>query len=493
MRACAPVKDLREYVSLLEECGELQRVRKEVDWNLEIGAIIRRCYDIGAPAPLFERINGYPDGYRVLGAPMGPSKNPAHSLYARVALALGLAPNAPAQEIMRVYLKRKERPIKPERVQAGACKENVLTGDKIDLLRFPVPYIHGGDGGRYIGTWHTVIAKDPESSWVNWGMYRLMVHDSNTLGCLFPMQQHIGHIYQKYESRNLPMPVAAAIGGSPVIPIVSCAMLPPHVSEADIAGALQERPVPLVKCETNDLEVPANAEIILEGEVLPHERKMEGPFGEYMGYEAGKASPKPVFRVKAITYRDDPILAVSNMGMPIHESQTVLGLTKSADIYGELKKMGLPVKGVYIPPWGVGHMAVISTETPFVNFARRVAHCVWATKPGLFTYYIVIVDADVAPTNMDEVLHAIATKCHPVNGIHSVPHIPGFPVLLPFLPPKERLVGDAAGVIFDCTWPKDWPQESMPVKATLENLWPKEIKQKILENWEKYGFKKSGP
>jgi 4-hydroxy-3-polyprenylbenzoate decarboxylase len=207
-----------------------------------------------------------------------------------------------------------------------------------------------------------------------------------------------------------------------------------------------------------------------------------------MGYEAGKSSPKPVFRINAITHRRDPILPFTNMGMPIHESQTTTALFKGAEIYAELKKLGLPVKGVFMPPWGVSHMAVISTETPFINFAKRVAHAVWATKPGLFTYYIVIVDSDVDPTNMDEVLHAIATKCHPVNGIHQVPHTPGFPVLLPFLPPKERLIGDAAGVIFDCTWPKDWPAESIPVKATLENLWPAEVRQKVLAKWKRYGF-----
>jgi 4-hydroxy-3-polyprenylbenzoate decarboxylase len=481
--------DLRDYLKLLEENGELQRVAEEVDWNLEMGAIMRRCYDVGAPAALFERVKDYPRGFRVLGAPLGPSRAPGHSLYARTAMALGLRPDAPAREIMDVYLERREKPVRPVLVENGPCQENVQVGKEVDLLKFPVPLIHGGDGGRYIGTWHAVITKDPDSSWVNWGMYRLMVHDQNTLGCLFPMQQHIGQIYQKYEAKNLPMPAAVAIGGPPVVPMVSCAMLPSYVNEAEIAGALQEAPVPLVRCATLDLHVPATAEIILEGEVLPHERKIEGPFGEYMGYEAGKSSPKPLFRVNAVTHRRDPILTVSNMGMPIHEAQTVTTLIKGAEIYSALRKQGLPVKGAFIPPYGVGHMVVVSTETPFINFAKRVAHSVWATKPGLFTYYIVVVDADVDPTNMDEVVHAITTKCHPVNGIHQVPHIPGFPVLLPFLPPRERLLGDAAGVIFDCTWPKDWPPESIPIKATLEGLWPKEVQEKVLSRWEDYGFK----
>jgi len=493
VRNPAAFRDLREFLDLLEAHGELQRVKEEVDWNLEIGAIVRRCYDLGAPAPFFEKVKDYPKGYRALGAPLGPSSRKGHSLYARTAMALGLGPDTPVKEIMDCYLQRKERPIKPVLVKSGPCKENVLLGKDLDLLKFPVPLIHGGDGGRYIGTWHTVVTKDPDSSWVNWGMYRLMVHDRNTMGCLFPVQQHIGQMYQKYEARNLPMPAAVAIGGQPVIPIVSCSQLPPYVNEVEIAGALQGEPIALVKCETLDLEVPATAEIVLEGEVLPHERRTEGPFGEYMGYEAGKASPKPVFRVNAITYRNDPIFTFSSMGMPIHEGQTVTTVIKGAEIYAELRRLGLPVKGVFIPPYAVGHMAVISTETPFINFAKRVAHAVWATKPGLFTYYIVVVEADVDPTNMDEVIHAIATKCHPVNGIHPVSHIPGFPVLLPFLPPKERLLGDAAGVIFDCTWPKDWPAETIPVKATLENLWPREIQEKVLKKWESYGFKAAEP
>jgi 4-hydroxy-3-polyprenylbenzoate decarboxylase len=315
-----------------------------------------------------------------------------------------------------------------------------------------------------------------------------MVHDRNTLGCLFPLQQHIGQMYQKYEAINRPMPIAVAIGCQPVIPIVSCVQIPPHVNEADVAGGLQNAPIPLVRGETVDLEVPASAEIVLEGEVLPHERMVEGPFGEYMGYEAGKSSPKPIMKIHAITYRKDPILPFSNMGMPVHEGQTATALIKGAEIYSELRKLGFPVRGVFCPPYAVGHMAVVATEVPFVNYPRRVAHAVWATKPGLFTYYIVIVDADVDPTNMDEVLHAMTTKCHPVNGIHRVAHNPGFPVLLPFLPPKERLIGDAAGVIFDCTWPKDWPPESIPVKANFENLWPDHLQEKVIKNWRLYGF-----
>jgi UbiD family decarboxylase len=153
-----------------------------------------------------------------------------------------------------------------------------------------------------------------------------------------------------------------------------------------------------VRGETVDLNVPATAEIVREGEVLPDERMVEGPFGEYMGYEAVKSSPKPIMKINAITYRNDLILPFSNMGMPVHEGQTATALIKGAEIYSELRKLGISGKGGSLPTYGVGHMAVVATEVPFVNYARGVAHAVWATKPGLFTYYIVIVEPDVDPT-----------------------------------------------------------------------------------------------
>src|SRR3989442_77486 len=213
------VRDLREFVALLEQHEEIQRVQEEVDWNLEMGAIIRRCYDIGGPAVLFENVRDYPKGFRALGASLGPSRRPGHSLYARMAMALGLAPDTPLRGIMDHYLERKEKPIKPTLVKNGPCKENILSGKDVDLLKFPFP---------------------------------------------------------------------------------------PYLYEAYVAGRLPGEPIPLVKCETIDLEVPATAEIVLEGEVLPHERKTEGPLGESMAYEAGKSSPNPVFRVHAIPYRDAP-------------------------------------------------------------------------------------------------------------------------------------------------------------------------------------------
>jgi 4-hydroxy-3-polyprenylbenzoate decarboxylase len=146
------IDDLRDYLDILEEYQEVQRIDAEVDWNLEMGAITRRVYDLGAPAALFEKVKGYPTGFRALGAPLGTSSHPGHGQFARTALAMHMPPSSSAKEIMSTYLQRKEKLIPPVMVKTGPCKENIDIGDAVDVLKFPIPLIHGGDGGRYIGT-----------------------------------------------------------------------------------------------------------------------------------------------------------------------------------------------------------------------------------------------------------------------------------------------------------------------------------------------------
>ena len=233
-------RDLREYIEKLEEEKELVRIDEEVDWDLEVGAIIRRSYDLKAPAPLFQNIKGYPKGYRIFGAPAGAS-NRTGRLHCRMAISFGMDPDSSAEEIIEEYLERKKNPVKPLMVGDGPCKEIIKVGDDVNLLDFPVPLVHEGDGGRYIGTWHVVITKDPDTGWVNWGMYRLMVHGKNSMGGIIAAPQHIGQrYYGKYEARNQPMEFAVAIGTEPVTPIMGCTFLPPGVDEADIAGALRK-------------------------------------------------------------------------------------------------------------------------------------------------------------------------------------------------------------------------------------------------------------
>lgn len=280
------------------------------------------------------------------------------------------------------------------------------------------------------------------------------------------------------------------MGGDPLAPIVACSMLPAYVNEVDVAGGLRGAPMELVKCETVDLYVPATSEIVIEGEILPHERKEEGPFGEYTGYRASEMSQKPVFHVKAITHRNEPILPVSCMGVPVDESAAIIPLTNAAEILDELRQKGLPIKMVYCPPEGVCHIAIISTKVPYTNFAKKVAHSLWATTPGTYISYVIVVDDDVDVTNMEEVIHAISVKCHPYRGVHKFKDSPAYPFLMPFLSLENRMKGtDGAYLLIDCTWPKDWPPEEIPEKASFDTLWPKSIQEKVLKNWQSYGYK----
>jgi 4-hydroxy-3-polyprenylbenzoate decarboxylase len=480
-------RDLREFLSRLDAEGEVQHVTREVDWNLEMGAIIRHAYDLKAPAPLFENVKDYPGGTRVVGGSMAMSRKPK-APYARLALAFEMDTESPPVEIMEEYLRRKRNPLKPIRVATGPCKENVQVGGEVDLYKFPAPFLHEGDGGRYIGTWHVIITKDPDSGWVNWGIYRLMIHDRYTLGGIFSPQQHMGiHFYQKSEPRNRPLEFAVALGSEPITPLMGGVRLPAGVNEADIVGAVRREPLEVVKCETVDLEVPATAEIVIEGELVPKERREEGPFGEYTGYMGGMRAPRPVYRVKAVTHRTDPILPVCCEGVPITDSHTVTMITKTVELLDDLRQRGFPIRMVWRPPEASGYVTVISTLVPYPNYPAYLANAVWGTKPGSSARFLIIVEEDVDPTDKDQVLWALATRCHPDRGIFKMPNAPGS-ALDPFLNPYERKHGLGAQVMFDCTWPKDWPQEAIPIKASFQSLWPKEIQEKVLRHWRDYGY-----
>lgn len=475
-----PYKDLRQFISKLEAEGEICSIGEEVDCNLEASAMLRLCYEKGLPAPFFQKIRNFPSGYRMVGGIL--------SNHRRIAASLGMDSALHPKELMEEYLRRKKKLLRPLLVASGPCKENVHVGEEIDLSEFPAPFIHLGDGGRYIGTWHITVCKDPDSDWVNWGMYRAMVHSKNTLGLFSVDVQHVTSLYrQKYETRDRPMPVAIAIGVEPVSTICAATDIPYGVSEADVAGGIRGAPLELVKCETSDLCVPSTSEIVIEGEIPPRERKDEGPFGEYTGYTSYPKSPRPVIHVTAVTHRNDPILTMTCEGIPIVDGHALVSLRRGSELLEALRARGTPVTGVAIYPESAGGLAVVSVKVPYANVADEISHVIWGSKAGQRIAYLIIVDDDVEVYDRQQVIHALVTKCHPYRGITKIERATGIP-LTGWATKREKVSGQAARVYFDCTWPKDWLPEETPARVSFKESYPLEIQERALSNWKKHDY-----
>ncbi len=475
--------NLRDFTGALESSGDVVQVAREVDWDLEIGAIIRLTCERRGPAVLFTNVKDYP-GHRILGAPI--------ATFSRLAVAMGMPPTSSQAAVMDEYERRIASPIKPIRVKEGVCQENVLEGKRADLCSLPAPMVHDGDGGRYIGTWHLIAVKDPDSGWTNWGMYRLMIHNERYMGGLCLPYSDQGRIfYGKYVPRNKPMPFAVAIGTDPLCALVSMAPFGVGVSEVDYAGALKEEPIKLVKCVTSDLDVPADAEIVIEGNVLPNETVEEGPFGEYTGYQTAPRMPRSVYEVTCITHRTNPIMTMSNMGMPVDDCALGMAVVFRCEIKKLLETHGIPITGVYVPPETICSLVVVGVKKSYENIGRQIGYLIFGSKfAAAWINQVIVVDEDVDTYNLNEVLHAWVTKCHPVRGITRLDNAVCAP-LIPFLDLEERKWGKGAKVIYDCTWPMEWdPQNEVPVKSSFRTAYPADIQQKVLANWEAYGFRK---
>ncbi|MFH1624641.1 MAG: UbiD family decarboxylase [Pseudomonadota bacterium] len=472
-------KDLRGYLREQEKNGDLAVIKQEVDWNLEVGAIIRLSAERGTRrAPFFEKIKGYPSG-RIVGR-SGYGRR-------RFATGLGLSPDTSWREIQDVMKSRVAHPVEPTIVKDGPCKENIMVGDEVDLFSLPVPKITGGEEGRYIGTLAIQITKDPDSDWVNWGTYRMMVHDRNRAAVYFHRQNQGGLLfYDKYESKGKNMPMAVAIGLDPVCQMA--AAIPFEVGESEVryAGSLKQEPIELVKCETVDFYVPASAEIILEGEVLCGERLPEGPFGEWTRHQS-TTSMSPVFRVNAITHRTNPIITVGIIGMSQDEG-AFIAATQEIKVKSFLQQCGVPVVDVHaIEATGGAIWAVSVRRTEVVNIANRIADCIRAIQLGGCPVMIIVVDDDVDVFNLTEVMHTLGVRCHPAKGI-KIRTDQVVNRLLPYLSPDEKAGMKGGVAVFDCTWPEYIKPDSIPLRCTFRQAYPKEVQERILSNWTTYGL-----
>lgn len=471
-------QDNREFIQALKKTGDVVSIRKTVDWDLEAAAIARRSNEMNGPAVLFEKLKDYPPGYRLFASPLAS--------FRRLAIALGMVPETSFPDLLEEYGRRLKKPIKPVTVRDAPCKEVVIEGKDIDLFDFPAPMIHDGDGGRYIGTWHILVTKDPDTGWTNWGMYRVMIYDkSRMVGLLDPDQQGPSMLYEKYTPRKKPMPFALAIGADPLSSFTAGVFFGRGEEESGYSGGLRQMPVELVRCHTNDLLVPGHSEIILEGEIHPNSLLMEGPFGEFPGYSASPRKAWPVYEVKAITHRSQPIVTMCSVGFPTDDVHIAASVGKTHQFKELLRSHGIRFTDLFVPPQGTGLLVVVSIDPPYANMATRIGKLLMG---GRIPHYVIVVDGDTNVHDMDEIMHAMATKCHPIRGITSYDHEIGSP-LVPFYTRQERMWGTGAKAVFDCTFPVEWGRENTPRKMTFKTAYPSSIQQKVLENWKGYGFK----
>ena len=472
-------KDVRSYIEALRRTGDLVDVTEEVDWDLEIGAIGRRAAVKGGPAVLFRNIKDYP-GFGIL--------ENALASWRRFAITVGLAPDTPLREILDQYEALRARPpLEPIVVDDAPCKMVKITGEDIDLFRFPAPMLHEGDGGRYIGTWDIVVTRDIDGSHTNWGTYRFMLHTEDLLAGWPGPLSHLGRsLRQQYLPRKEPMPIAIVMGADPICHIAAATPYPLRAEEAAQAGGLRGEPVELIKCETSDLLVPAGAEIVIEGEVLPNYATMEGPYGEFPGYRSGHMGAGILVQVKAITHRPNPILTVDCTGYK-DGGAFAAPIGTAVSFRQALQRRGFPVVDVHMPVEGCAHLMVVSVEEGGRHMAEELAS-IMHTAGRLVVSKLIMVDADVDVFDLDAVLHALATKCHPGRGI-IIHQLEGSgQALTPYYDEEERARRQHWTAVMDCTWPAHWDRREVPVKANFETTYSQEIQEKVLAKWQRYGF-----
>jgi len=428
---------LQEFVEACKQIDEWREI-EGADWNEEIGALREVTAELipDPPMLLFDRIKGYPAGFRVVGLLM--------SSYKRGALALGLPLHLPKAELNRLAAQklRDIKPIPPVEVTTGPVMENSMTENEVDLLRFPVPRFHAMDGGRYIGTGDSLINRDPETGYINVGTYRMQVHESNLLGLWMSPGQHGRQICQRYWDQGKCCPVVAVFGEDPLSFMVSHSKIPWGHSELEQIGGLRGRPLEVIKGPITGLPIPAHAEIAIEGEVPPpkEEARDEGPFGEWPGYYSGgtigTGEPQPVIRVKAIYHRNTPILQGD---APMWPGARRGGLSSGAGRGGVADLARAGIQDVVAVGSHMGYIRVVAIKQRYPGHAQQAARAVASvTRNGR---WIVIVDEDIDPTNFSEVLWAMTTRAEPAKDIEILENCWSTP-LDPLMPPDKRDTGD---------------------------------------------------
>jgi 4-hydroxy-3-polyprenylbenzoate decarboxylase len=470
------VKDLRDWIKACEKEGELKRIKAEVDWNLELSHIATLNERKRGPALLFENVKGY-DIPVVISAFSTPK---------RMAITLGMPTTYSMCQMAQGWMQRVSKGlVEPVEVKDGPVTEQVIEGEKVNLFDYPAPWFYPQDGGRYIGTAVFLVTEDPETGWTNLGTYRMQILDEKSSGVQILPGKHAEFMLNKYKKMGKKMPAAAVVGCDPINFLVSSTMISAETDEYDVIGALRGEPVEIVRSDLTGLKLPANAEIILEGEIDPENLRPEGPFGEYTGYYSGKAKwglPKTWLNVKRILCRKKPIFLATTVGLPVGDIHMVQSLNRSAALWTDLEAMKIPgIQSVYCPAEATGRFwAIVSVKTMYAGHANQVGTAVVSTTLGHYGVKgVIVVDDDIPADDMAGVWWSLAVRYNPVRSTEIITRGRST-VLDPALPIDAREI--VSRIIMDATIPYEWKEK--PLKITMDE---KTLKR-IISRWQEYGF-----
>jgi 4-hydroxy-3-polyprenylbenzoate decarboxylase len=453
-------RDVREWIQKVDELGELKIVNG-ADWNLEIGAlsVLASKHKENTPALLFDNIKDYPSGYRILVGFFESLR--------RSALTTNLPLDITREKFIQVWRERlaKQPSIPPLKVNSGPVLENICQGDDIDLFKFPVPLWHERDGGRYIGTGHVVITRDPEEGWVNVGCYRVMVHDRNTMGMNISPGKHGRMHRQKYFDKGKPC----------LLHMVATRPEPYGRSEFDAVGGIKGEPVEVIEGEVTGLPIPAYAEIAVEAEFLPDQGREEGPFSEWTGYYASGEKMEPLIKAHRLYHRNDPIITASPEYRPTARAEHCYELLRAAYIRDQVEKAGVP-DVTAVASYFRRFMTVLSIRQRYPGHARQAglvaSQCQGAAYLGR---YVVVVDDDIDAYDINDVLWAMCSRADPVNAVEILRRCWSGP-LDPIIPRERK--GLSSRMIIDACRPFEW-RDRFPPAAEISQ----ERQQAVMAKW----------
>ena len=474
------IRDIREYTEVLRALGDLTVITDEVDEHLELGAFIRRTTEVLGPARLFENIVGAP-GFRVLGAPAALSSLPGKPM-ARVAMSWGLPPESTVREIVDALARAVDEPPIPTRlIEDAPVFANQLDGEEAVLDRFPTPLLHPADGGRYVNTFGTIVVSTPDGSFTNWSIARIMMLDGRHMTGVIGEQQHIGMVWKQWAALGKPMPFAIVQGPEPAVSMVAATPLPDDVEERAFLGGLFGEPVDVVRCRTNNLEVPASAEVLIEGTLSAARDVDEGPMGEFAGYMPKATTRQPTYTINAISYRDNAIWPAVAEGYPADEYHTITGTGNGLAALLGMRKAGLPIATASQPFAAANHITVMQAEKQWraklpgvssMEFARRVGRALETVHSRTKDPKIYLLDDDFDAGDPAQLLWAMATRLHPTDRqvITQGRVLP----LLTCYSPEELAAGFGPKVIHDGLLPED------PDALSAFSAYPQDVQERVL-------------